>query len=108
MLFNTKVLHPSAAVSAAGNSSTLECLQTTKLAVQCVYTVTTGSYTLQLQESIDGTNWHDISGATTAVTSTGKAIYKVTDAVSLYYRVNIAKTSGDINALVITAHTKGV
>ena len=108
MLFNTFEMANLTAVAAATNSSTMECLQTTKLAVQCVYTVTTGSYTLQLQESVDGSNWENISGASTSVTSTGKALYKVTDAVSKYYRVNVAKTSGTIDTLVITAHAKGV
>ena len=107
MMFNTMTMY-SGAVSAAGNSSSLESLQMTKLSVACVYTVTTGVYALKLQESNDGTNWFDVSGASTAVSATGSTLYKVTDAVSLYYRVNIAKTSGSIDSLIITAHAQGV
>lgn len=107
MLFNSKTLY-NAAVAAAGNSAVMELLQTTKLSVSCAYTVGTGSYTLQLQESNDQVSWHDVSGASTAVTATGKALYKVSDAVCKFYRVNIAKTSGDITLLTIEAHTKGV
>ena len=108
MLFNIMSMFGTAAVSATGNSSTIECLQTTTLAVACVYTVTTGSYTLKLQESLDEITWFDVSGASTSVSATGTALYKVTSAVSRYYPVNIAKTSGTLDALTITAHAKGV
>jgi len=96
-----------AAVSLAGNSVEIDLLQNTSLAVQCVYTVDTGSYSLQLQESVDEVTWSSVSGAVQAVTATGSVIFKVADAVCKSYRVNIAKTSGDITLLVIKAIAKG-
>lgn len=107
MLFNTLTLH-SAATPVTIASSAIQCLQTTKLAVQCTYVVTTGSFTLQLQESNDGVSWADVSGGSQAVTATGNAMIKVADAVSLFYRVNIVRTSGTLDSLIILAHAKGV
>lgn len=106
MLFNTLELF-NAAVSAATTSNSIKLLQTTCLSVQCVYAVGTGSYTLQLQESNDGVTWINV-GSSTAVTATGAVMMKVDRAVSLYYRVDVARTSGSITSLTILAHTKGV
>lgn len=106
MLFNTLELYNSA-VSVAVNSNALQLLQTTCLSVQCTYTVTTGSYNLQLQESNDGNNWYNV-GSASAVTATGGNMLKVDRAVSRYYRIAVLKTSGTIDTLLILAHTKGV
>ena len=107
MLFCTKELF-NAAVAATSATDPMEMLQTTMVSFQCRYTVTTGSYSLQLQESNDGTNYSDVSGSAIAVTATGAGFIKVTAAPSRYYRVRAVRTSGDIDPLVITAHTKGV
>lgn len=108
MLFCTKELVSSGTISATTALTAIELLQNTKLSLQCVYTVTTGSFSLQLQESNDGVNYSDISGSAIAVTATGSGFLKVADACSRYYRVRAVRTSGDIDTLVITAHTKGV
>lgn len=107
MLFCTKDLF-SAEVTATTATNPMEMLQNTMVSFQCRYTVTTGSYSLQLQESNDGTNYSDVSGSAIAVTATGAGFLKVTAAPSRYYRINAVRTSGTIDSLVVTAHTKGV
>lgn len=108
MLFCTKELANVGTVSASTNYDAIELLQMTKLSIQCRYTVTTGSFTLKLQESNDGTNFSDVASATLAVTATGAGFIKLSDAPSRYYRIRAERTSGDLDSLVILAHCKGV
>lgn len=108
MLFCTKELVNVTGVDATTAYDHIEMLQTTMLSLQCRFTVTTGSFSLQLQESNDGVNYSDVSGSAVAVTATGTGFIKVVQACSRYYRVRAVRTSGDIDTLVITAHTKGV
>lgn len=108
MLFCTKELVNDTTIGATTEYTAIELLQNTMLSLQCRYTVTTGSFSLQLQESNDGTNFSDVSGSAIAVTATGAGFIKVIDACSRYYRIRAVRTSGDIDTLIVTAHTKGV
>lgn len=114
MYFARKTLLSASAVAAATNSEVMECLQTTKLTIGCSFTVTTGSYSLQAQESPDYdpahpelATWFDV-GSAIAVTATGKGATRLTDTACQYYRVVVSKTSGTIDTLLITANAKGV
>lgn len=107
MLFCTKELF-NAEVTASTNTDAIELLQTTMISVQCRYTVTSGSFSLELQESNDGEYFKSISGSSISVTSTGSDFLKLTHATSRYYRIRAARTSGTIDSLVVTVHTKGV
>lgn len=107
MLFCTKELF-SGEVTATTNTDHMELLQTTMLSAQCKYNVTTGSFSLDLQESNDGVNYKSISGASIAVSATGSDFIKLTHAPSRYYRIRAVRTSGTIDSLTVTIHTKGV
>lgn len=108
MLFCAKELVNSGSIAATTALAPIELLQNTMLSLQCRYTVTAASFSLQLQESNDGVNYSDVSGSAIAVTATGAGFIKVPEACSRYYRINAVRTSGDLDTLVITAHTKGV
>jgi hypothetical protein len=67
--------------------------------VQAVYTVTTASFTLTLQYSLDGTNWADFATGT-AVSASGNKVWDIAgtkDAV--LWRVNATRTSGTLDTL---------
>jgi hypothetical protein len=111
MLFNTMVMYDGA-VTADTYSSAIEMLQQTSLSIQVTLTGTSVDYAFTVYESNDGTNYAATSTTSGSVTTSGaetKTVFlKLTSAPSKYYKVLIDKTTNNLTACVITAHSKGV
>ncbi len=76
------------------------------VAIQAVYTGSPVG-TLKLQGSIGGTSWSDISGSSTAITTSGDVLYNITDIGYRYIRAVYTKTSGT-GSLTVEINAKGI
>ena len=67
------------------------------LSVSVTYTpVLTGTATIALYESVDGTNYVAISGLTVAVSSAGTTIWHLSPVYSKYLKILYTATSGGV------------
>lgn len=74
--------------------------------ISCQVTVSSGStpnVTVKLQVSDDNTNWVDISGATTTISSDTTDIIEVNNVASRYVRVVETVNSGSGNIKILLA-----
>ena len=91
-------IFPSASMTAGTTNSNSQTLKYTKtFAIQTVVSaisVTTG-ITVKAQASNDDTNWTDISGTTTTLTTTGNTIFNIADAGYQYVRLQFLLGASD-------------
>ncbi len=91
----------SSAVVADENSASIEMINHKRWSCQLVWTSTTAVGTVKMQESNDGTNWEDISGASQAISNdNGSVMFKSTDEFApRYIRALVDWTSGSITTV---------
>ena len=91
----------SATVTADENSASIDMKNHRTWSCQLVWTSTTAAGTVKMQESNDGTNWEDISGASQAISNdSGSTMFKSTDAFQAkYIRALVDFTSGSITTV---------
>jgi hypothetical protein len=96
-----------ATVSAAANktSGVLNLGDMATGSIQVVFTGTDLAGTLQLQGSVDNTNWADLAGQSVSVTSSVGHIYDITPTGVQYFRVTWTYSSGTGN-ISITGQIK--
>lgn len=88
-------LVPSAARTASGNSGTIDVSGVDQLRVQLNVTAasgTTPNLTVFVQDSLDGTNWNDLTPAFAAKTAAGLEVINITTPFSNLVRVRWAIT----------------
>lgn len=78
--------------NATSSAQTLD--QAFGFSVQAQWTGASAAGTLKLQASLDGTNWDDISGASTTIAGAGNILWNVTDVMFPWVRVVFTRTSG--------------
>lgn len=64
--------------------------------IQFVYTSTTASFSIQVEHSLDGTNWIAEGSATAVSNASGTAHVHLKEKDALYWRVTATRTSGTL------------
>ena len=106
--FINKTAIDSSAVTADENSATLDFAFMETWSAHIVWTSTTAAATIKIQESNDGTNWVDISGASQAISNnSGNTMLSSVDLGAQYLRVLVDHTSGTVTTLNVKVVGKG-
>lgn len=90
----------SAAVTADEESAAINILHMDNWSVQIIWTSTTASATVQIEESNDGSTWSVISGKTQAINNnSGNVMLSGSNQASKYIRVNVDSVTGSITTI---------
>lgn len=103
---NDTILNATSVVASTASDS-VEVSTILNLSVQVIWTSTTASFTLTLQESNNGTDWVDTNQTATVNNNSSSAIFKVADSAVKYIRVNVARTSGTLTTIKAIYEGKG-
>lgn len=96
-----------AALTANEAGATIEILHQDKWSAQVVWTSTTASATVQIQESNDGSTWSTISGKTQAISNdSGNVMLSGSSQATKYIRANLAYSSGTVTTLQVRVVVK--
>lgn len=68
------------------------------------FTPTALNAIIKLQASVDGNNWHDISGATATITATSSSLFSFSNFAEPLLRTSLTQTSGQ-GLLTLQVHT---
>ncbi len=107
--FIDKLIVDSAAVVADESSSSIDMSNLQSWSTQVIWTSTTASATVQIEESNDGETWSVISGKTQAIANnSGNVMLSGTDFAPKYIRATVDHTSGSVTTVKVyfTAKSK--
>ena len=106
--FVSKTITDSAAVVADESSSAVDMSNLDNWAAQIIWTSTTASGTVQIEESNDNSTWSTISGKTQAISNdSGNVMLTGTDFAPKYIRATVDYTSGSITTVKVHFTAKG-
>lgn len=96
-----KTLTPTVSATSNITSGGVDLGDITNYSVYGVFSGSDVAGTLKLQVSNDNSNYIDLSGGSSSITSSGDAIFNITDAGYRYVRYDWAYSSGTGNITVI-------
>ena len=100
--FIDKLLVDSSAVVADESSSSVDMSNLQSWSAQVIWTSTTCSATIQVEESNDGETWSVISGKTQAISNnSGNVMLSGTEFAPKYLRVTVDYTSGTLTTVQV-------
>ena len=98
----------SSAITATESSQAIEILHQDQWSAQIVWTSTTASASVIIQESNDGSTWSTISGKTQAISNnSGNVMLAGANQATRYIRAQLSYSSGTVTTLTVRIVAKG-
>lgn len=102
-VFDAEVLN-----SSVSNSESIEIHFITGYSVQAVWTGAATTGTIKLQQSINGSDWEDVSGSSQAIAGAGSFMWNVANVHYRYFRIVAEETAGNDLTMNTWVYAKGI